>query len=71
MHGKRRPPCGNGGPRGVAAGCGFDPGSQGHQMMMMMIRSYKEFDPSDKLSLGYFSITAANKKEIRISKNRL
>ena len=34
MHGKRRPPCGNGGPQGVAAGCGFDPGSQGRQMMM-------------------------------------
>ena len=34
VHGKRRPPCGNGGPRGVAAGCGFDPGSQGRQMMM-------------------------------------
>ena len=33
VHGKRRPPCGNGGPRGVAAGCGFDPGSQGRQMM--------------------------------------
>ena len=32
---KKRPPCGNGGPRGVAAGCGFDPGSQGRQMMMM------------------------------------
>ena len=35
VHGKRRPPCGNGGPQGVAAGCGFDPGSQGRQMMMM------------------------------------
>ena len=35
MHGKRRPPCGNGGPRGVAAGCGSDPGSQDRQMMMM------------------------------------
>ena len=34
VHGKRRPPCGNGGPQGVAAGCGFDPGSQGRQMMM-------------------------------------
>ena len=54
----------------MAAGCGFDPGSQGNQMMIMMIRSYKEFDPSDKLSLGYFSITAANKKEIRISKKQ-
>ena len=35
MHGKRRPPCGNGGPRGVAAGCGSDLGSQDRQMMMM------------------------------------
>ena len=35
------------------------------------IRSDKEFDPSDKLSLSYFSITTTNKKEIRMSKNKL
>ena len=35
------------------------------------IRNDKEFDPSDKLSLSYFSITATNKKEIRMSKNKL
>ena len=27
------------------------------------IRSDKEFDSSEKLSLGYFSITATNQKE--------
>ena len=28
------------------------------------IRSDEEFDPSEKLSLGYFSITAANMEQI-------
>ena len=35
------------------------------------MRSNNEFDPSEKLSLGYFSTTATNRKETSISKNML